>query len=60
VALPHRCRSRRGGDEDLVRVEVAIAAYLMEPSTLKGSLGSEVALVGVGDDSGNSMIGRDV
>ena len=32
----------------------------MEPSTLKGSLGSEVALVGVGDDSGKSMIGRDV
>ena len=32
----------------------------MEPGTFKGSLRSEVALVGVGHDSGKPVIGRDV
>lgn len=37
---------------------VTAGAYLAEPGTFEGPLGSDVVAGGVGEDSGQSVIGR--
>lgn len=60
IGLRRLCRSRRGVEEYLVEVVVTAGAYLAEPGTFEGPLRSDVVPGGVRDNSGQSVIGRDV